>query len=164
VEFTALLRSKRRVRQQQMTVILLLTAIVGLAIAGLLLAVGGFSGSDQNKPATAGAKKAHAGQSETESPEALESQGAESLDKRRKSSTVEPSKKRAATSGKSEKVGAKTPTPAIGRQSAAASSERAETGKPSGSKEAEPKKKPREPQPGTPEGDFGLPEVDKSIE
>jgi hypothetical protein len=140
-EFTAFLRSKRRVRQQQMTVILLLTAIAGLAVAGLLLAVGGSSGSGKNESTTAGVKKARTAQPKAES-EARE--GAESLDakpKPRKSSSVEPAKKRTATSD------SESPKPS----------------KPSGPKEAEPKKKPREPQPGTPEGDFGLPEVDPSI-
>jgi hypothetical protein len=171
-ELTAFLRSKRRVRQQQMTVILLLVAIVGLAVAGLLLAIGGSSGSGQNGSATpeakTEAKKTRAAQPEAESPEALEArEGVESLDaksKPRKSGQVEPPKKRAATSGKSEKADAKTPAAATGQRSATADPDAPETSKPGGSKEATPKKKPRVPQPGTPEGDFGLPEVDPSIQ
>jgi hypothetical protein len=153
-EFKARLYAKRRARQQQMAVILLLVAIVGLAIAALLLVLGRSTDSGKNKSATTGAKKTRAAQPDNKNHEALKSEdGADSLDampKQSKTGSLEPSKKHAATSGKSEK-------------GETAGSDNAEPSKSSGPQQAPPKKKPCEPQPGTPEGDFGLPEVDPTI-
>jgi hypothetical protein len=82
-DLTTFLRSRRHVRQQQMTIAILLAAILGLAIAGLILAIGS-SGSSQpaaDKPATTGTKRTRAVRPEAESPEALEArEGIESLE------------------------------------------------------------------------------------
>jgi hypothetical protein len=78
-EFATLLRAKRRAQQQRTTVVLLLAAIAGLAIAGLLLAIGP-SGSNHDQPA-ATTKKTRATEPKAETPEDLEArEGVTSLD------------------------------------------------------------------------------------
>ena len=164
-ELTAFLRSKRRVRQQQMTVILLLVAIVGLAVAGLLLAIGGSSGSRQNESATTEAKKARTAQPEAESPKPSKHRKGlnRSMPSRSRARAAALSRRRSVPP---RQASLKRPTPRrrrqAGKRSATAASEMPRL--PSlAAQEATPKKKPRDPQPGTPEGDFGLPEVDPSI-
>ena len=95
-DLAALLRSRRHARQQRMTIVLLLVAIVGLAIAGLMLAIGP-SQSAPDKPAATGTKKTPSVRPEIETPEALEArEGIESLDpakpKWRRPSVAEPTK------------------------------------------------------------------------
>jgi hypothetical protein len=154
-ELTVYLHGKRRQRQQQLAVGLLVAAIVGLGIAGLLLAL---ASSSRPGPSQPSAKKGHAVQEEPESPEALEAkEGVESVEakkpKLRKAVSEEPAKKPAAPSNKPEKMPGKA---------AATNAKRTDASKVKDSQETEPKKS-REARPGTPEGDFGLPEVDPSI-
>ena len=139
---TVLPRERRRLERQKMTVGLLLVAIVGLAIAGLLLAFGGGSSESGQSGSAMPAKKAHAAKAVVETPEALEArEGIESLD---------------SPKPKPRKISVETPKTPV-----AADFDHAKTTEPRASKKAVPPKKPHEPKPGTPEGDFGLPEVDE---
>jgi hypothetical protein len=78
-ELASFLRAKRRARQQRTTVALLLAAIGGLAIAGLLLTIGPSRSNQEDKPAAT--KKARTAQPKAETPEELEAaEGVISLD------------------------------------------------------------------------------------
>jgi hypothetical protein len=133
-------RERRRLERQKMTVGLLLVAVVGLAIAGLFLAIGSSSQPGQSGSATP-AKKAHSAKAAAESPEALEArEGIESLD------SPEP---------KPRKISLEAPKTSI-----VADFDHAKTTGPSRSQKVVLPKKHHEPKPGTPEADFGLPQID----
>jgi hypothetical protein len=76
-ELAAFMRAKRRQRQQRTLVISLVVTIVGLAIAGLLLALGGPSGSTPSKSTSP--KKAQTKKADADSRDALKSREGDDL-------------------------------------------------------------------------------------
>jgi hypothetical protein len=118
-------RERRRLERQKMTVGLLVAAVVGLAIAGLLLAFGGGSSESEHRGSATPVKKAHAAKADVESPESLEArEGIDPLD---------------SAKSKPRKISVEPPKAPI-----AADSDNAKAAKPSDSKKAVPKKNPRE--------------------
>ena len=134
-------RERRRVERQRMIVGVLVAAVVGLAIVGLLLSIGDRPPQSEPGGSATPAKKAQPVKA-VASPEALEArEGIESLD---------------SPKPKPHKIGVEKPkTPIV------SDSNRARAAAASDSPKAVPPPKPREPKPGTPEGDFGLPMVDQ---
>jgi hypothetical protein len=148
LEVAAHLRAKRRRQQQRTMFFALVITVVGLTIAGLMLVFGNSSGSTPSKKSPA--KKTDANSRDV--PESLEGDDllAPAKVEKRKSSINRPQEKRTAKPRKSGRVE---------NSSAALPSE-----KRNGSSAAESKKKPHEPQPGTPEGDFGIGETDEAVQ
>jgi hypothetical protein len=127
--------------RQKVMVGVLAAAVVILAISALLLAVGVGSSQPARSGAATPAKKTPAAKPAA-SPEALEArEGVERLD----SPKPQPPK--------TDADAPKQPTAAaLGHAKTAATSDSTKAAAP---------KKPREPKPGTPEADFGLPMVDE---
>jgi hypothetical protein len=134
-------RERQRLERQKVMVGVLAAAVVILAISALVLCVGGSSSQPARSGAATPAKKTPAAKPAA-SPEALEArEGVERLD----SPKPQPPK--------TDADPAKKPTAAVlGHAKTAATSD---------STKAAAAKKPREPKPGTPEADFGLPMVDE---
>ena len=133
-------RDRQRLERQKVIVGVLTAAVLLLLIAGLFLAFGGGS-SPPERSGAATAKKAPVVKLAA-SPETLEArEGIDRLDS--------PKPKPATIISDT----AKKPT--------TADSHHAKPAAPSGSTKAAAPKQPREPKPGTPEADFGLPMVDE---
>jgi hypothetical protein len=133
---------RRRLERQKIFVGVLAAAILALAITGLLLALGGRTSQADRNASAAPAKKTPAARPAA-SPEALEArEGIERLD---------------SPASKPHKMSVDAPKKPI-----ATGSNQVKTAAASGSSKTIPPKpkKPREPKPGTPEADFGLPMVD----
>ncbi len=134
-------RERRRAERQRMIVGVLVAAVVGLAIVGLLLSIGDRPPQSEPSGSATPAKKVQPVKAAA-SPEALEArEGIESLD---------------SPKPKPHKIGVQVAKPPVG-----ADSGRAKAAAASDSPKAVAPQKPREPKPGTPEGDFGLPMVDQ---
>ena len=134
-------RERQRLERQKVMVGVLAAAVVILAISALVLCVGGRSSQPARSGAATPAKKMPAAKPAA-SPEALEArEGVERLD-----SPKPPP----------PKTDADPPKKPI-----AAVLSHAKTAATSDSTKAAAAKKPREPKPGTPEADFGLPMVDE---
>jgi hypothetical protein len=138
---TVVSREKRRMERQKMVVGVLAAAVVVLVIAALFLTLGGGSSESERSGSAAPAKKTHATKPAA-SPEALEArEGIERLD---------------SPKPKPSKINVEAP-----RKSIATDFGHVKTTATSASTKAVAPKKPREPKPGTPEADFGLPMVDE---
>jgi hypothetical protein len=134
-------RERQRLERQKMIVGVLAAAIVVLAGAALFLAFGGSSSESERSGSATPAKKTPTAKPAA-SPEALEArEGIESLD---------------SSKPKPRKIDVEAP-----RKPIATDFDHAKTTAASVPPKAVPPKKPREPKPGTPEGDFGLPIVDQ---